>query len=153
MAQTYALSGLGPREAVMDAIHRCALGIDTNDRDLFESSLVKNDDLTVIAGEFKLQGWDAVDKMFVRVFEVITTHVITNIRVQLKDEDTACMTAHAISYHNRPEDAFKPEDTSYTAGSLYFMDLIKDETDGLWKMTRWELKILWTTGDKGVLHA
>jgi hypothetical protein len=66
--------------------------------------------------------------------------------------DTASMTAHAISYHIRPDDAFKPEDTSYTASSLYNIDLIKGSNDGLWKMKKWEIKMLWTTGNIAVLH-
>jgi hypothetical protein len=36
----------------------------------------------------------------------------------------------------------KPEDTSYTAGSLYVIDLVKD---GSWKIKKWEIRIQWTT--------
>lgn len=106
-----------------------------------------------IGGGFALEGWTAINEIFERVFTLITTHVISNIRVQLKDgQDTAFLTAHAISYHVRPDDALKQEDTSYTAGSLYSIDLVRDRDDGLWKIKRWEIKVLWTTGDKAVLH-
>lgn len=147
------LSALSPREAVADALHRCILGLDTNNRDLFESACVKDESATVIAGPTTVQGWTAIKELMSRVFQVVTTHFITNIRVDLKDDaDTASMSAHAIAYHVRPDDVYKPEDTSYTAGCLYFMDLVKDSSDGLWKIKKWEIKIQWTTGDKAVLH-
>ena len=130
MAHSGTLTVLSPREAVADALHRCLLGLDSNDRDLFESACLKEESMTVVA-----------------------THFITNIRVELKDvANTAFMTAHVVAYHVRPEDAFKPEDTSYTAGALYFIDLVKDDTDGLWKIKKWEIKIQWTSGDKAILH-
>ena len=147
------LISLSPREAVADALHRCVLGLDSDDRDLFESACLTNESMMFIGGGFALEGWTAINEIFERVFTLITPHVISNIRVQLKDgQDTAFLTAHAISYHVRPDDALKQEDTSYTAGSLYSINLVRDGDDGLWKIKRWEIKVLWTTGDKAVLH-
>jgi hypothetical protein len=153
MADQVTLTGLSPREAVADALHRCVLGIDTNNQDLFGSGCLKNESMSIIAGPYTIEGWTAISDFFQKVFVLETTHVISNIRIELKDgADTASMTAHALSYHIRPEDAFKPEDTSYTASSLYSIDLVKDSSDGLWKIKKWDMKILWTTGDKAVLH-
>ena len=154
MADMISLTSLSRREAVADALHRCVLGLDSDDRDLFESACLTNESMIFIGGGFALEGWTAINEVFERVFTLITTHVISNIRVQLKDgQDTAFLTAHAISYHVRPDDALKQEDTSYTAGSLYSINLVRDGNDGLWKIKRWEIKVLWTTGDKAVLHA
>lgn len=153
MAQSEIPTPLSPREAVADALHRCILGLDTNDRDLFESACVKDESATVIAGPDTIQGWSAINETMSKVFQLVTTHFITNIRVELKDAaNTAFMTAHAIAYHVRPEDAYKPEDTSYTAGCLYFIDLVKNDSDGLWKIKKWVIKIQWTSGDIAVLH-
>ena len=153
MADMISLTSLSRREAVADALHRCVLGLDSDDRDLFESACLTNESMIFIGGGFALEGWTAINEIFERVFTLITTHVVSNIRVQLKDgQDTAFLTAHAISYHIRPDDALKQEDTSYTAGSLYSIDLVRDGNDGLWKIKRWEIKVLWTTGDKAVLH-
>jgi hypothetical protein len=106
-----------------------------------------------IGGGFTIEGWTAVKGLFDRAFGLVTTHITSNIRVELKDGgDTASLTAHAISYHVRPEDALKLEDTSYTAGSLYSIDLVKDGDDGLWKIKKWVIQVLWTTGDRAVLH-
>jgi hypothetical protein len=63
----------------------------------------------------------------------------------------AKLTANCMSYHVKPEDAMKVEDTSYTASSLYFIDLVKDG-EGVWRIERWEIRVLWTTGDIGILH-
>ena len=153
MAQSDTLTSPNPREAVADALHRCILGLDSNDRDLFESACLKDESATVIAGPNTIQGWSAINDFMSRVFQLVTTHFITNIRVELKDvANTASMTAHAIAYHVRPDDAFKPENTSYTAGCLYVIDLVKDNTDGLWKIKKWEIKIQWTYGDIAVVH-
>lgn len=152
MADAVALTALNPREAVADALYRCILGIDSNNRELFHSGCLKNESMTVLAGPFNIEGWTAISEFFEKVFNLITTHITSNIRVELKDgADTASMTAHAIAYHVRPDDAFKPDDTSYTASCLYFMDLVKDN-DGLWKIKKWEIKMLWSTGDRALLH-
>jgi hypothetical protein len=153
MAQSDTLTALNPREAVADALYRCILGLDSNDRDLFESACLKDESATVVAGPNTIQGWSAISESMSRVFLLVTTHFITNIRVELKDDaNTAFMTAHAVAYHIRPDDAFKSEDTSYTAACLYFIDLVKDNTDGLWKIKKWEIKMQWTSGDKAVLY-
>ncbi|KFY77890.1 hypothetical protein V499_02825 [Pseudogymnoascus sp. VKM F-103] len=153
MAVQLSLPSLTPREAVADALHRCILGIDTNNRDVFESACLKGEDMIITLGPATFSGWAAINELFVNVFKLITTHIASNIRVELEDgADTANLTAHVISYHVKPEDAVKVEDTSYTAGTLYDIDLVRDGGDGLWKIKRWDLKIQWTTGDKAVLH-
>lgn len=109
--------------------------------------------MAVIAGPFNIESWTAIDDFFRKLFDLVTTHTISNIRIELKDgADTASMTAHALSYHVRPDDALTQEDTSYTASSLYDIDLGKDADDGLWKIQKWGIKVLWTKGDRAVLH-
>lgn len=153
MADLTTLTALSPRETVADALYRCVLGIDSNNQEMFESACLKNEGMTVIAGPFTIEGWTAISEFFVKAFALVTTHITSNIRIELKDgADTASMTAHTLAYHVRLEDALKPEDTSYTASCLNFIDLVKDSNDGLWKIKKWEIKILWTTGDRAVLH-
>lgn len=145
------LTLLNPREAVTDALYRSILGIDSNDREMFESACFKDESMTVVAGPVTLEGWNVVNDFFQRLFTMVTTHITSNIRIEMKDgEDTASLTANAIAYHVRPDDAFTEEDTSYTAFNLYSIDLIKDE--GLWKIKKWEIKTLWTTGNRAVLY-
>ena len=104
-------------------------------------------------GPIFLEGWNAITKFFSRVFELTTTHFVTNVRVKIKDDlNAAYMTAHVLAYHMHPDDAFKVEDASYTAGCLYFIDLVRNDTDGSWKIKRWEIKQNWTSGDVAVMH-
>jgi len=153
MATPVSLTALTPREAIADALHRVLLGIDSNNQDLFSSACSKTSSMTVIAGGYTISGWTAINDFFLRIFALVTTHITSNIRIELKDgADTASMNAHALAYHVKPEDALNVEDTSYTASCLYFLDLVRDGGDGLWKIERWEIKTLWTTGDIGVLH-
>ncbi|KEF55908.1 uncharacterized protein A1O9_07488 [Exophiala aquamarina CBS 119918] len=153
MAPSYTLAGLSPREAVADALQRCILGLDNNDRDLFESAIVKDESSSFVIGPNTIQGWNAMSESLSRILRLVTTHFITSVRVDLKDgTDTASLSAHAQAYHIRPDDAFKQEDTSYTSGGLYFIDLVRDVTDGLWKIKKWEVKLLWTTGDREVIN-
>jgi hypothetical protein len=154
MSHPTVLTGLTPREAIADTLHRAVLGLDTNDTSLFNSAILTSDpDTTVTAGPFTASGWPAISALFEPAFRVVTTHVISNIRISLEhaDADKARMTAHAISYHVRPEDALKEEDTSYTASSLYDIEVVRIREEGVWKMKRWEMNVLWTVGDRGVL--
>ncbi|KAF2875671.1 hypothetical protein BDV95DRAFT_562383 [Massariosphaeria phaeospora] len=154
MADPLTLPSLTPREAVADALHRCVLGLDTNNRALFESGCLMDETMTLIAGPFgTLEGWAAASAIVLLLFDLVTMHTLSNIRVELQDgADTASLTAHAISYHIRPEEAHKPEDTSYTAGNLYYVDLVRDKGDGLWKIKKWDIRNLWVTGDRAVLE-
>jgi hypothetical protein len=151
MAGTATLTALTPREAVADALYRAVLGIDSNNRELFESACLKDESMTFSAGQFNLKGWSQISDLFVTLSKVVTTHITSNIRVEVKD-DTASMTASAVAYHVKEDEAFKPEDTSYTAYNLYDIDLVKDDDDGLWKIKRWEIKALWTTGHASVVY-
>lgn len=154
MAETSSSTSLPPREAVADALYRCVRGVDSNDRELFESSCLKDDSMTIntiSTGPFKIEGWAKINKFFDKAFELVTTHITSNIQVELKDERTASMTCHMLAFHIRPEEAMKPEDTSYTAACLYDIDLVKAD-DGLWKIKTWDIKVLWTTGDRAIIH-
>lgn len=146
-------ASLDPRQAVADALYRCILGIDTNDQELFESAYLHDESASFVLGPVSINGWNNISKFLSRVFELTTTHFVTNVRVKIKgDLKTAYMTAHVLAYHMLPEDALKVEDKSYTAGCLYFIDLVKNDADGSWKIKRWEIKQNWTTGDAGVMQ-
>ncbi|KAL5386385.1 hypothetical protein DPSP01_004114 [Paraphaeosphaeria sporulosa] len=152
MLPPISLPSLTPREAITDALSRCILGLDTNSRPLFESACLQDSTMTIAIGPTVVSGWPAISAFFERVFQVITTHIISNVRIAVEDgADTATLSAHAISYHIKEEDKLSVEDTSYTAGSLYDIEVVRDKGDGLWKIRRWGFKILWTKGERAVL--
>jgi SnoaL-like domain len=154
MANSISLTSLSPREAVADALHRCITGTDDNDRALFESGMLKDKDTAfIIAGTDRgFQGYDAIaEYMFTKVLPIPTTHLVTGVRVDLKDDQTAYVTAHAVAYHWKPEDAFTAEGKPFTTGGMYYIDVVKD-SDGLWKVKKWTLKINWTEGDRAIIE-
>jgi hypothetical protein len=59
MASPITLTNLSPREAVADALHRCVLGIDTKNKDLFASGCVTDESMILVAGPTTLTGWTA----------------------------------------------------------------------------------------------
>jgi hypothetical protein len=152
MSNSITRNALTPREAIADTIHTAILGLDTSDRALFASTcLTASASITVVAGPYIAQGWPAIEALFEPVFRLVTTHILSNMRIHFVEDDVAKVTTHAISYHVRSEDAFGVEDKKYTAGSLYDIEVVKE--DGQWKMRRWEIQVLWTVGDRGIMEA
>ncbi|PVH93451.1 hypothetical protein DM02DRAFT_676840 [Periconia macrospinosa] len=146
------ITGLSPREEVADALYRCLQGLDSNNRDLFETSMLKTEDFRFISTMFTIEGWTALTTRFEIVFNLITTHITSNVRVELTGPDTASLTCQAVSYHVRPEDQFKVQECSFTGYNLYDIDLVKDEADGLWKIKTWNIDVRRTTGDAAIVQ-
>ncbi|KAK9317837.1 hypothetical protein V1522DRAFT_409055 [Lipomyces starkeyi] len=151
MALPSALPSLGVREAITDALYRCVIGLDTADVALFDSAFTQD-------ASFDLNGkvLDGLNAIHTGCYDFIakldTTHFITNIRVDVKDgESKAYVTASALAQHYRPQQGREPGATRLMTGSLYFLDCVKDDKDGLWKVTHWKLKSIWTEGDWGVM--
>jgi hypothetical protein len=152
MSNSLGLNALTPREAVTDTIHTAMLGLDTSDRTLFAyACLTESASFTVIAGSYTAQGWPAIEALFEPVFRLVTTHILSNMRIHFMEDDKAKVTAHAISYHVRREDAMGVEDKRYTAGCLYDFEVREEE--GQWMIWRWEIKVLWTVGDRSIMEA
>jgi antirestriction protein ArdC len=81
-----------------------------------------------------------------------TQHLISNIRIEVKDGGReAYLTCSAMSYDVKEEDAFEKEDTSYTASSVYEIEMVQGD-DGLWRIKKWDISVRWTVGDIKVLH-
>jgi len=154
MNHPIALSSISPREAAVDPLYRFVNGLDANNHELLESSMVEGKDTAfVILGSRSVEGTDAIKEyIYDKVMPLHTTHFITNVRVDLKDgADTAYVTATALAYHYKPEDAFLPESKAYATAGLYALDVVKDGSAGLWKIKKWTLKLNWTEGDRSVM--
>lgn len=146
-----ALSALTTREAVADALYRAVLAFDTDDQALLDSALAL-DAVFDLDGRI-MNGLDAIhSECFATVSKLDTTHFISNVRINVVEgASEASMTASALSQHFRPGAGKTPGATNLMAGSLYFIDLVKDEVDGLWKMKNWKMKLIWSNGDWGVM--
>jgi hypothetical protein len=88
---------------------------------MFASAVVQDEDTAAVLGQSTIPGLEALSQHICsKIFPLVTTHFITNIRVELRDEDTAYMTANALAYHLRPEDAFNPDGNSYMTRDCIF---------------------------------
>lgn len=153
MASLAANLGLPDREAIPDALYRSILGLDTSDKTIFESAWHKD-------ATFIYEGMEPThgrDNILNTTFQFIgagldTTHLVSNIRLDFKDgATTAKFTAHAMAQHYRKGEGRNPSATRFLTGNLYWVELAKDESDGLWKMTKLDIKINWCEGDTSVL--
>jgi len=153
MATSITLPSLTTREAIADALYRGALGLDTNDLAMWKSAWIEGEDTCVDLNGSILKGMDELnEKLFDLIGPLETTHTISNIRVDVKEgEDTAGMTAYAVAQHYRPGEGRNPASKGLLTGGLYFIDLVKDGSDGLWKMQKWTLKLIWLDGDRSVV--
>lgn len=139
------------RDAIADALYRLVLGLDTNDKELFDSAFTPN-------STFAINGRvsEGLPAIHTDCFDVITkldtTHFITNIRTNIDDSGSkAAVTASALAQHYRGGKGLEPNQTRLLAGSLYYVDFIKDEISGLWKVKDFKMQTTWAEGDWGVL--
>jgi hypothetical protein len=144
---------LPDREAIPDALYRSIFGLDAEDKTIFESAWHK-DATFIYDGAPPTQGLDAILET---TFKYIgagldTTHSVSNVRIDAKDgANTAKVTAHALAQHYRKGDGKNPKASRYLTGNMYWIDLAKDESDGLWKIKTLEIKVIWREGDAGVV--
>ena len=152
MALPFALPSLSVREAITDALYRCVNGLDTADTALFDSAFTQ-DAIFDLNGDNVMEGLDAIHTgCYDRVAKMDTTHLMSNVRVNIIDgESKASLTASGLAQHYRLGQGREPGATRFLTGCFYFLDCVKDEKDGLWKIKHWRLKIIWTEGDVGVV--
>lgn len=144
------LAGLSEREAITDALNRTLLAYDLNDVTLLESALTK-DIVFEINGQVT-EGIEAIKTgNFAFVGPINTGHVLGNVRIDHREgAKTASVGACALANHFRPGTGLEKDAPYFMAFSLYDAEAVK-ESDGLWKIKRWKLNILWSTGDPSVL--
>ncbi|KAK3622131.1 hypothetical protein LTR56_022357 [Elasticomyces elasticus] len=132
MAFPINLTGLTTREAITDAVYRCTLAFDTGDAKLLESA--STEDAIIDLDGMVISGLDDIrTKVLGSVGKLDTTHLATNLRIDIKSERR------------------NPAATRFLVGGMYFIDMIKDEKDGLWKSKHWKVQITWNEGDGSVM--
>lgn len=139
------------RDAIADVLYRLVLGLDTNNKELFDSAFIA-DSTFAINGRVS-EGLPAIHTdCFEPISKLDTTHFITNIRTTVDESGSkAAVTASALAQHYRGGKGLEPSQTRLLAGSLYYADLVKDETSGLWKVKDFKMQSTWAEGDWGVL--
>ncbi|KAA8644079.1 hypothetical protein EYZ11_005448 [Aspergillus tanneri] len=143
---------LTTREAIADALHRCMIGMDTNDTALFDSAHTQDAQWNI--GGRVVQGLQAIHRECYEktIMTLDTTHYVTNIRIHVLDgASEGSLSALYQAKHFRGQTGTVPGAPSYTMGGVYFLNLVKDETDGLWKIKEFRMKKLWVEGDPSVM--
>ena len=145
------LPSLSPREAITDAAYRGVLGLDTDDKALFDSAFTKDANFDLNGNV--MSGLDAIHTgCFDSISKLDTTHFLSNVRVNVPDGSSkATMTCSALAQHYRRGQGTAVNATRFLTGALYSFDMVEDREHGLWKIQNWSMKLTWTEGDMGVL--
>lgn len=153
MSHPHILTSLTEREAITDALYRAVLGFDLNDTAIFKSAWI-GEDVTFVFNEEVVQGLETIRTRFlVPVGPMDTTHTISNVRVDLKEgASTAKVNAYALAQHCPPGKGLDPNGPKFLASAIYAVDVVKDKSDGVWKIGKWAMKIIWTQGDTSIMQ-
>ncbi|KAJ8610251.1 hypothetical protein MRB53_038654 [Persea americana] len=136
-----------PSEAVIDSVLRCCAAFDNNDKTLFESAWVV-DKAYFAMDDQVFDGMDAILGLFNNIGPLVTTHFLQNHRVEFKSDKVAHLTCYALAQHKKAGTGLDPKAIFLTSGSRYFIDVVKDESSGLWKITKFIMKLSWLDGDR-----
>ncbi|KAF2429036.1 hypothetical protein EJ08DRAFT_650658 [Tothia fuscella] len=147
---------LTPRESVTEAVQQMLLALDRDDVELFSAAYAGEDTVFEMNGTSKttLNGVSAVVTL---VFDLVgpmdSTHMITNIKVDVKDgANTAFLSCYVLAQHAAPGKGWDCDSPKYLVGGTYAIDLVKDEAQGVWKIRKFALEVLWNQGDPSVMQ-
>ena len=156
MSYPHALTSLAPREAITDALYRAIIGFDRNDTAILDSAFAGEEVTFELKGDASRTAHDLTtikNGVLTHVGLMDTTHSISNIRVDVKDgANTASLTCYALAQHCPPGRGKEPDGPKLLVGGEYLIDLVKDEKDGLWKIKKWVLDVIWRQGDRSVME-
>lgn len=157
MSYQNSLPNLNTNEAIADAVYRAATGFDRNDIAILETAIAEDCSFEITAGPNERRVVDGLSTLKTQVFDHVgpmdTTHMISNVRVNHKAGDNvASLTAYALAQHCPPGRGKELDGPKYIAGAEYLVDLVQDHGDGLWKIKKWVVDIIWRQGDPSVMQ-
>jgi hypothetical protein len=146
------LTSLTDREAIADALYRLLTSIDENNVPLFNSSWSGEDAIFDFGGNIT-SGLPAINAFLIgKIGPMDTTHMPSNVRIELKEgASDAKLTAYALAQHAAPGKGGEDEGPKFLTGSRYYLDLVKK--DGLWKISKFAMKVIWKQGDAAVMQS
>jgi hypothetical protein len=124
------LSGLSTREQIADTIVRACLGLDSNNKALWESAWAADPDIALEISGNVMQGMENINKnCFDGIGPMDTQHLLTSIRINVKEgANMAHMTANALAQHYRAGQGQDPNAERMLAGSTYDIHAVKEAT-------------------------
>jgi hypothetical protein len=157
MSYQNSLPNLNTNEAIADAVYRSVTAFDRNDFTILESAITKDAYLELAAGPNERTVIEGISTLKTQLFDHIgpmdTTHMVSNVRVNYKAGDSvASLTAYALAQHCPPGRGKDVDGPKFIAGSEYLVDLVLDHGDGLWKVKKWVVDIIWRQGDPSVMQ-
>ena len=153
MSYPLTLTSLSPREAITDAVYRAVIGFDRNDVSMLNSAFAGEDVTFGSSGRMITSLTTARETVLAHVGPMDTTHTISNVRIDHKDgADTAQLKCYALAQHCPPGRGKEPDGPKLLVGGEYDIDLVRDEKDGLWKIKKWILDVIWRQGDASVMQ-
>ncbi|OCK73296.1 hypothetical protein K432DRAFT_410809 [Lepidopterella palustris CBS 459.81] len=126
--------------------------MDTNDTALFDSAFTQ-DARWDLSGRV-MEGLKAIhtECFDATIIKLDTTHYVTNIRINVTDEGSeASISALYHAKHYRGGTGMVPGLPWFMTGGVYFLDLVKVDVDGLWKIKFFKMNKMWTEGDYSVM--
>ncbi|KXG47298.1 uncharacterized protein PGRI_011680 [Penicillium griseofulvum] len=143
---------LDTREAIADALHRFMLGMDTNDAELFDSAFtedVKWDLFGRQMNSLKEVHTECFDKT---IIHLDTTHYVTSVRINVAESGTeASLSCLYNAKHYRLGTGIDPKAPWFWTGGTYYLDIVKVESEGLWKIKFYKMRKMWIEGDFEVM--
>lgn len=137
---------------ITDALLRALLGLDMNDRAMFDSAWASDGKVNFeMDGEIQ-NGMHEIGRTFYFLGHMDTQHLVSNVRVdQAEGASSATIMAYAWAQHHRAGEGMNPTTKHLTTGSRYWIDVEKDDKDGLWKVRKWLMNIMWLDGDASII--
>ena len=155
MAHPITLTHSGERDAIVDALNRFIIAIDSDDRTMFTSSWATTSEPVFDMGNGTvMNGMEEINSQLMdRVGPLDTQHMLNTVRVDHKNgADQAYVTAYALAQHYRAGEGMDPASQRLLAGASYFVDVVRDSGDKLWKIKKFQMKIIWVEGDWSVIY-
>ena len=151
------MSNSTSREAIIDAMLRLLQATDDNDAALIETALTPDtvfdmSGLSVVTGAPMpvLQGLGMAKAGLLEhgVGSMDTGHAASNFRLEMKG-GVAHLSAMTVANHYRKGEGSMAAKTGLIAGNRWKLEVI-EAGDGVWKISKAEVKNLWCEGDLGV---
>ncbi|KAE8443802.1 hypothetical protein EG329_001396 [Mollisiaceae sp. DMI_Dod_QoI] len=158
MPHPHALTGLTVREAITDGLYRAVMAFDLNDVAMLDSAFAGEDvTLEMHAGGNEHHSVSSLSMFKAQIFDHVgpldTMHMISNVRIDVKDgADSASLTAYSLNQHCPTGKGYDLDAPKYLVGGEYTMDFVRDEVDGLWKIKKWVMNVIWRQGDPSVMQ-
>jgi hypothetical protein len=160
MADPEFTDNLTPREAIIDAILRWAIAVDSGDRGLLESAMAS--EVTINWEGYRAVGFEMPDSTVDRAVlldgilqamaNIDTMHLMSNFRVAILGPSEARVICNTQATHYRGGQGCNPlaQDTFIMAHE-YHAQVVKEGNDSLWKISDLRMIPRYTHGDPAII--